>query len=86
MNANDLAAYLEEHDPDQPQIDLLQIPAMRKDVVSLDSRATVEQAQQTLANADAEALWVRRISTPMIDAVLGVITQEDIDNYRDVNQ
>jgi CIC family chloride channel protein len=86
LNANDLAAYLEEHDPDQPQIDLLQIPAMRKDVVSLDSRATVEQAQQTLANADAEALCVRRISTPMIDAVLGVITQEDIDNYRDANQ
>ncbi|MCZ6709711.1 MAG: chloride channel protein [Gammaproteobacteria bacterium] len=85
LNANDLAAYLEEHDPDQPQIDLLQIPAMRKDVVSLDSRATVEQAQQTLANADAEALCVRRISTSMIDAVLGVITQEDIDNYRDVN-
>ncbi len=85
LNANDLAAYLEEHDPEQPQIDLLRIPAMRKDVVSLDPRATVEQARQILGHAEAEALCVRRISAAMIDAVLGVITQEDIDNYRYVS-
>jgi len=85
LNANDLAAYLEEHDPEQPQIDLLRIPAMRKDVVSLDPRATVEQARQTLGHAEAEAPCVRRISAAMIDAVLGVITQEDIDNYRYVS-
>ncbi len=57
---------------------------MRKDVVGLDSRATVEQAQQTLGHAEAEALCVRRTSAPIVDSVLGVITQEDIDNYRDV--
>lgn len=85
LNANDLAAYLEEHNAEEEQIDLLLIPAMRKDVVSLDSRATIEEAQQTLGHAEAEALCVRRISAPMADAVLGVITQEDIDNYRDVD-
>ena len=85
LNAVDLIAYLEEHDPDQPEIDLLQIPAMRKDVASLDARATVEEAQQTLGHTDAEALCVRRTTAPLIDSVLGVITQEDIDNYRDLN-
>jgi CIC family chloride channel protein len=85
LNAIDLAAYLEEPDVEESQIDLLRIPGMRKDVVSLDSRATVEEAQRTLGHAEAEALCVRRTSAPFIDSVLGVITQEDIDNYRDVS-
>ncbi len=85
LNGIDLAAYLEEHDPTDAQIDLLQIPGMRKDVVSLDSRATIEEAQQALGHADAEALCVRRTTAPMIESVLGVVTQEDIDNYRNLS-
>jgi CIC family chloride channel protein len=84
LNAFDLAAFLEENDPENTEIDLLQIPAMRKDIVNLDFRATVEEAQQTLRHAEVEALCVRRISAPMIDTVLGVITSEDINNYRDL--
>ncbi len=87
LNANDLAAYLEEFESDSEpsQIDLLRIPAMRKDVVSLDLRATVEEAQQRLGQVKAEALCVRPNSDHGIDPVVGVITQEDINNYRDIS-
>jgi len=38
-----------------------------------------------LREAAAEALCVRRISAPHIESVLGVITQEDIDSYRETD-
>lgn len=55
---------------------------MRKDVASIDARATVAEAQQMLNSQTVEALCVQRKNTP---AILGVITQEDIDNYREVS-
>lgn len=79
LNAVDLAAHLAEQDSDAP-VDLLRIPAMRKDVTTLDARATVEQAQQALSGNDVEALCVQRQSA-IGSRTIGIVTQDDIDNY-----
>jgi len=63
-------------------VDLLEIPAQRLDVASLDYRATLAEAQSVLEEMQTEALCIRRTTAPMIETVLGVVTQRDIDNYR----
>ena len=87
LSASDLAAYHEAAATDsaaaEAEVNLLQIPAMRKDVATLDHRATVDEAHQALARVDAEALCVRRTNAPMTEPVMGVITQPDIDTFRE---
>ena len=87
LSASDLLVYrdarLASDEPEEGEIDLLKIPAMRKDVADIDYRATVDEARHALARVEAEALCVRRTTAPMIESVLGVITQPDIDNYRE---
>jgi CIC family chloride channel protein len=80
LSAGDLQLQLEEG---VEQIDLLQIPARRRDVADIDYLATVEEAQTALAAQGAEALCVRRTAAPMRSPVRGIIVQEDIDNYRE---
>ena len=67
------------------EVALLEIPGLRLDVVNIDLRATILEAHSTLREAAAEALCVRRITAPLIESVLGVITQEDIDSYRETD-
>jgi len=92
LNATDLLVYLNEEyaptddaEPDQEEqiIDLMKIPGQRRDVSNIDYRATVAEAQHALR--DSEAVCVRRVTAPMIATVLGVITQQDIDNYREAD-
>jgi CIC family chloride channel protein len=87
LSASDLSAYFETDVANGPladsEVNLLEIPAMRKDVANIDHRATVDEARIALAQAKVEALCVRRTTAPMIKPVLGVITQPDIDNYRE---
>jgi len=75
----------EEEDEQSVEVCLLDIPGERKDVVKIDIRATIEQAQQALRDVEAEALCVRRVAAPLIESVLGVITQEDINSYRETD-
>ncbi len=63
-------------------LDLMEIPGLRLDVANLDYRATLAEAQEVLSELKTEALCIRRTTAPMIETVLGVITQQDIDNYR----
>lgn len=87
LSASDLMAYLQERDEQAGDpVHLLRIPGMRRDVTDIDYRATVEQARQLLQAPGVEALCVRRTSAPMISSVRGVITQQDIDNYRESAQ
>ena len=79
-----MRVFLDGEGVDEANIHLLSMPGMRKDVASIDARATVEQAQQMLNLESVEALCVRRMNAPMTEAILGVITQDDIDNYREV--
>ena len=84
LNAGDLKAFLDEREDIVEGIELLRIPGERMDIVSIDSRATVQEAQDALSSADAEACIVRRLTAPMIRPVVGVITQADIAQYRKV--
>ena len=88
LDSADLRAFLgdgkttDEAAPDM--IDLLRIPGMRKDCSNVDSRATLQEALLQLRSARAEALCVRRYSAPLIKPIIGVLTREQIDSYREV--
>jgi len=102
LNAADLGAFLEgagdleaagdssegvdEEKSATSEIDLLSIPGQRMDTANINYQATIQEAQEALHDTDAEALCVRRQSAPMIMRVLGVVTQADIDSYRDTSQ
>jgi len=88
----DLARYLEENekhfleaeqDPlkERLLVDLLEIPAQRKDVSALYFQATLQEALDRFGEAKTEALYVERTSAPMITRVIGIITRADIENY-----
>ena len=85
LNASDLRIFLETN-KERENLNLLDIPGQRLDVADINSRATVQEAQEALNSSAAEALCVRRITAPMIASVLGIITQDDIDNYREVSE
>jgi CIC family chloride channel protein len=84
LSSADLRVFLDERGAQEPAIDLLKLPGMRKDVVGIDSRATVEEAQMLLRERGVEALCVQQLAAPMLTRVMGVITQQNIDNYREV--
>jgi CIC family chloride channel protein len=79
LRAEDLAAWLEKSD--DPEVDLAEIPATRKDVTSILLQATLSEALDTLNSSGVQALFVNRISAPMIDSVVGILTREDIESY-----
>jgi len=65
------------------EIRLLSIPGLRMDTAEIDYKATLAEAHERLRASGHEALCVYRQRAPMIRSVVGVITQVDIDNYRD---
>lgn len=88
----ELARYLDENetmfqeaedDPMQERmmVELLEIPAQRKDVAPLYFQATLQEALDRFSESNTEALYVERTSAPMIHRVVGVITRADIENY-----
>jgi CIC family chloride channel protein len=66
---------------EQDEIDLAEIPATRKDVTSILLQATLTEALDAIKESGLQALYVNRISAPMIDSVVGIITREDIESY-----
>lgn len=83
LSGADLQSHLDTSEGSSDDIALLQIPGLRLDAADVDYRATVQEAQDALRPAGVEALCVRRMSAPMISSIMGVITQDDIDNYRE---
>ncbi len=79
LRAEDLAIYLQKSDSDD--IDLRGIPATRRDVTSILLQATLTEALDAINAKGVEALYVNRISAPMIDSVVGIITKADIESY-----
>jgi chloride channel protein, CIC family len=79
MPATDLARHLEETDDDE--IDLLEIPSKRRQLVQVAIESTLQQAQQLLNDSEAEALYVTRKIGPSADRIFGIITQEDIEKH-----
>ncbi|MEO2177487.1 MAG: chloride channel protein [bacterium] len=75
----DLTAFLAG--AQREQIDLNEIPATRKDVAPILLQATLQEALDVLNDTGLQALYVNRISSPMFDSVVGIVTREDIESY-----
>lgn len=89
LPAVDLARYLEdteetvaEEEIEMPEsIDLMDIPANRRDVAPVQYQATLEEALNEFDTTNAEALYVQRHVAPMIQRVYGVVLKSDIESY-----
>ncbi len=79
MRAEDLGDYLKE--PAGDDIDLAAIPATRKDVTGVLLQATLSEALDALNQANVQALYVNRITAPLMDSPVGIVTREDIESY-----
>ncbi|MCM0614378.1 chloride channel protein [Marinobacter sediminum] len=89
LPAVDLARYLEDTDKlvaegeaESPEsIDLINIPANRRDIAPVQYQATLEEALNEFDSTNAEALYVQRHVAPMIQRVYGVVLKSDIESY-----
>ena len=92
MPVVDLANYLAEHEAhfieaeneptkERELINLLDIPAQRRDVCGVSYQATLQQALDLLNENKADTLYVERANAPSISRVLGIVTRTDIENY-----
>jgi hypothetical protein len=81
MPAADLARCIQEsNDETGQEIDLLDIPAKRLDLTSIDFQSTLQEAISVLNNSDAEALYVIRRTIPGINRIHGILTREEINS------
>lgn len=89
LPAVDLARFIEDTDKlvaekerEPPtDIDLMDIPANRRDVAPVQYQATLEEALNEFDATNAEALYVQRAVAPMIQRVYGVVLKSDIESY-----
>jgi H+/Cl- antiporter ClcA len=82
LAAVDLARARKE-DPDAREYDLFDIPGTRLQTVAIDMRATLQEAEEAIADSGAEALYVVSRTVPGIERVYGVLTPNDIErSYR----
>lgn len=77
--AADLARYLEDQ-PDADTIDLMEIPAQRRDLVPTTIIATLHEAQQLLAESGKEALYVTGARGAGLNKIYGVLTRGMIES------
>jgi chloride channel protein, CIC family len=84
----DLARYLESQDPldweDEAMLDLMAIPADRRELAPLHAGATLREAWILMKNTQTNAVYVSRPAAPLMSDIAGVITQEDIEAYYQV--
>lgn len=89
LPAVDLARYIEdsgklaeEKEAKLPEtIDLMEIPANRRDIAPVQYQATLEEALDEFDSTNAEALYVQRHVAPMIQRVYGIVLKSDIESY-----
>ncbi|MCU0833280.1 MAG: chloride channel protein [Chromatiaceae bacterium] len=60
------------------ELDLHEIPGTRLQTTPVDMQATLKEAEETIADSGAEALYVVSRSVPGLTRVYGVLTPEDI--------
>jgi CIC family chloride channel protein len=85
----DLARFLEhlknrqvEEDKSLPEvIDLMEMPANRRDIAPIQYQATLEEALDQFESTQAEALYVQRHVAPMIQRIYGIVLKSDIESY-----
>lgn len=89
LPAVDLARYLEDTEnlvaegeaAPLESVDLMDIPANRRDIAPIQYQATLEEALHAFDSTNAEALYVQRHVAPMIQRVYGVVLKSDIESY-----
>ena len=78
MPAADLARYLKDV-PDEEVLNLIEIPAERREVAAIDFQATLTEALGVLNKSGVDALFITRRTIPGINRVYGILTRQDID-------
>lgn len=82
MPASDLARAMSiKENEDETEMDLMQIPATRRNVHKISLHTSLHEAYQALNAHEVEALYVSRQSTPMIDRIYGILTREMIESH-----
>ena len=85
LRTEDLDIYISKLSSVKPEdldaIDLMEIPATRKDVTNILLQATLGEAMNSLKTSGVQALYVNRITAPMMDSPVGIITLEDLESY-----
>jgi chloride channel protein, CIC family len=77
----DLLSVLQEDNGET--LDLIEIPAQRRQVGAINREADMGEARDRLAKGDIEALYVRHVIAPGIWRVDGVLTRERVEaSYR----
>ena len=79
LRTEDLVSALQ--DTKVALIDLSAIPATRKDVFNILLQATLKEALDALNERGVQALYVNRISAPMMDSPVGIVTREDVESF-----
>lgn len=83
MPAADLARFLEKDDSEK--VELLEIPAKRRQLAAITLESTLQHAQQVISSSEAEALYAITRLGQSADRINGIITPEDIEKqYRTV--
>ena len=77
--ANPNTAQVASTEPDA--IDLLAIPGLRKDAITLDMRASLGEALEKFEQTEIQTLLICRTDESMITPVVGILTRDDIENY-----
>ncbi len=77
MLAADLALALNEEGEDE--VDLLQIPASRRNLAKVSFHLSLDAAAKQLTQSDAEALYVTKRISILEEQTMGVLTKENIE-------
>ncbi|WP_150912320.1 chloride channel protein [Marinobacter halotolerans] len=68
-------------DEEPAKIDLINIPANRRDIGPVQYQATLEEALNVFDQSSVEALYVQRHVAPTIQRIYGVLLKSDIESY-----
>jgi CIC family chloride channel protein len=70
-----------ETDNGPEKIDLINIPANRRDIGPVQYQATLEEALNVFDHTSVEALYVQRHVAPTIQRIYGILLKSDIESY-----
>ena len=82
LPASDLARAVAEQKIDV--INLFKIPASRQNLVKASLHDSLQEAQDILNKNNAEALYISRVTAPMIERTYGILTRQAIESYYQV--
>ncbi|MDI9246605.1 chloride channel protein [Marinobacter sp. CHS3-4] len=70
-----------ESEQEPEKIDLINIPANRRDIGPVQYQATLDEALNVFEQTSVEALYVQRHVAPTIQRIYGVLLKSDIESY-----